>query len=85
MHVSFHICGETTNISQLQLAEVCISFAWPGESLRSFAAPTSNPPAILEAHAEHRRGLHIYTTRRKHPTFGAGVCLFACDVFLFLA
>jgi len=73
MHVSFRICGETTNTSQLQLAEVCISFAWPGESLRSFAAPTSNPPAILEAHAEQRRGLHMHTT-------GVGIDVHKCEL-----
>jgi len=74
MHVSFGICGKTTNISQLQLAEVCISFAWSGESLRSFAALTSNPPAILEAHAEHRRGLnHMYTT-------GVGIDMHKCEL-----
>jgi len=61
--LSFGCCGESTNIFKQQVAEVSTSFAWPGVSLRSFAAPTSNPPAILEAHAEHRRGLHIYTTR----------------------
>jgi len=62
----FQLCGETTNILQLQVAEVSISFAWPGVSSRPFAAPTSHPPAILEAYAEHRRGLAHVLDRSGH-------------------